>query len=64
MTALTYYISNCILRIINAECSNQNMKRRADDITEAIRIANNESIEDAHKYLVILCDNAEAGTYK
>jgi hypothetical protein len=63
MATTMYYIANCIKRILAAECSNRHANRRADDIAEAIRIANNESIEDAHKYLMRLCDAAEAGNY-
>jgi hypothetical protein len=63
MATTMYYITNCIARVLNAECVNSKANQRAEDIAEAVRIANNESIEDAHKYLMNLCDEAEAGRY-
>ena len=57
-----HYISNCIQRIIAAECVDRNVGRRAEDITAAIHLAQ-DSIKDAHQYLIRLCDEAEAGKY-
>jgi hypothetical protein len=45
------------------ECKNENLSQRIDDITESLIIANNKSLEDAHKYLIDLCQKAEAGRY-
>lgn len=57
------YIENCIYRILAAPCSPSHSNQRLKDIAEAVRIADNKSIEDAHAYLVRLCDEAEAGKY-
>lgn len=61
--ATMYFIQNCLKRVLYAPCDITNSNKRVDDIAEAIRIANNESIEDAHKYLVALVTEAEAGKY-
>ena len=61
--ATMYFIQNCLKRVLYAPCDITNSNKRVDDIAEAIRIANNESIEDAHKYLVTLVTEAEAGKY-
>lgn len=63
MPTTMYYISNCIKRIMAVDCKNENLQQRIDDIAESLRIANNESLDDAHKYLVDLCQKAEAGRY-
>lgn len=57
------YIENCISRIISAECVPAKAHQRAVDLAEALRVSNNESIDDAHIYLINLCNEAEAGKY-
>lgn len=48
--------------LIKAPCSNRNINQRAKDIAMAVQIAV-DSLEAAHKYLIELCDKAEAGKY-
>lgn len=57
------FIVNCIIRILRAPCSPANEEERASDLSEAIRIASEADLGEAHKYLINLCDKAEAGKY-
>jgi hypothetical protein len=45
------------------ECKNENLSQRVDDIAESLWIASSKSLDDAHKYLIDLCQKAEAGRY-
>jgi hypothetical protein len=56
-------ISDCIKRIMAVECKNENLSQRIDDIAESLWIASSKSLDDAHKYLIDLCQKAEAGRY-
>jgi hypothetical protein len=58
-----FYISNCIKRIMDAECATRNITRRVEDVSLAVELAASDGLKVAHKYLVRLCDEAEAGKY-
>jgi hypothetical protein len=45
------------------ECKNENLFQRIDDIAESLWIASSKSLDDAYKYLIDLCQKAEAGRY-
>lgn len=57
------YLSNCILRIMRSPCKPYNETRRAEDIAGALYHAAEFGVDNAHRYLIRLCDEAEAGRY-
>jgi hypothetical protein len=57
------YIENCISRIISSECVPAKAHQRVVDLAEALLVANNDSMEAAHIFLINLCNEAEAGKY-
>lgn len=59
-----FYISNCIKRIMDAECADLNRSRRFEDVALAVELAASNGLQVAHNYLIRLCDEAEAGKYK
>jgi hypothetical protein len=63
MPSTMYCISYCIRRILAAECKDENLSQRVDDIAESLWIASSKSLADAHKYLIDLRQKAEAGRY-
>lgn len=57
------YISNCIFRIMVSPCSPANEQRRAEDLAGALYHAEALGLDNAHRYLIRLCDAAETGKY-
>jgi hypothetical protein len=56
------YIANSIARAM-AECAPSQQYRLAKDIAEAVRIADREDRNAAHRYLIGICNKAEQGEY-
>jgi hypothetical protein len=46
-----------------AECAPSQQYRLAKDIAEAVRIADREDRNAAHRYLIGICNKAEQGEY-
>jgi hypothetical protein len=57
------YLSNCILRIMRSPCKPYNETRRSEDLVGALYRAAALGVNIAHRYLIRLCDEAEAGKY-
>jgi hypothetical protein len=58
-----FYISNCIKRIMDAKCETRLLNRRVEDVALAVELAASDGLQVAHKYLIQLCNEAEAGKY-
>lgn len=57
------YLANCISRTLRAECAPSEFQARSRAIVDAIIIASEEGIGEAHKYLGVLVSQAEAGSF-
>lgn len=59
----SFYIANCIERAMRAGSDDKHHRRLIEDIAEAVLIADADSLDAAHKHLMIVCDAAESGLY-
>lgn len=64
MATKLFYIENCIIRILDSDCSLKREHERARDVARAVEIASEEGLFQAHEYLKQLCDDAEYGKYR
>jgi hypothetical protein len=48
---------------MRAPCSIHCLRQRDDEVSKAVVIASVQGLEVAHKYLIQLCNEAEAGRY-
>jgi hypothetical protein len=58
-----FYITNCIIRILLAPCSNRREVQRSRDLARGVTIAASAGLDKAHEYFSNLCDEAEKGRY-
>lgn len=58
------YITNCLIRLSQADCSPANEEKLCEDITFAAFVAAQFGLEEAHSYLSRLADEAEGGRYQ